>query len=63
MGGLNWADLLDPKNGGPGEPPGRPQAVEAAAERTNSRYAKNGQKRAKGSKKRRARPLRGVVNP
>jgi hypothetical protein len=49
---LNWAKLLDPANGGPGEPPGRAEAVEAAKETTRQRYIKHGKKRAKGSVKR-----------
>jgi|TARA_Y100000015_G_C2389582_1_gene89364 hypothetical protein len=49
---LNWSVLLDPANGGPGEPPGRAEAVEAAAETTKLRYIKHGKKRAKGSVKR-----------
>ena len=49
---LNWSELLDPANGGPGEPPGRAEAVEAAAETTKLRYIKHGKKRAKGSVKR-----------
>ena len=49
---LNWTKLLDPANGGPGEPPGRAEAVEAALEATRQRYIKHGKKRAKGSVKR-----------
>ena len=49
---LNWSVLLDPANGGPGEPPGRAEAVQAAAETTKLRYIKHGKKRAKGSVKR-----------
>jgi hypothetical protein len=49
---LNWSVLLDPANGGPGEPPGRAEAVRAAAETTKQRYIKHGKKRAKGSVKR-----------
>ena len=49
---LNWIELLDPANGGPGEPPGRADAVAAAAETTRQRYIKHGKKRAKGSVKR-----------
>ena len=52
MSSLNWSVLLDPANGGPGEPPGRAEAVEAAAETTKLRYIKHGKKRAKGSVKR-----------
>ena len=49
---LNWSELLDPANGGPGEPPGRVKAVEAAIETTRQRYIKHGKKLAKGSVKR-----------
>jgi|TARA_Y100000033_G_scaffold10913_1_gene10045 hypothetical protein len=49
---LSWSELLDPANGGPGEPPGRAEAVAAAAETTRQRYIKHGKKRAKGSVKR-----------
>ena len=49
---LNWKKLLDQANGGPGEPPGRAEAVEAAMEATRQRYIKHGKKRAKGSVKR-----------
>ena len=49
---LNWSELLDPANGGPGEPLGRLKTVEAAIETTRQRYIKHGKKRAKGSVKR-----------
>ena len=53
--GLNWSELLDPANGGPGEPPGRSEAVKAASEASRERYIKHGKKRAKGSSKRKSK--------
>jgi len=29
---LNWGELLDPRNGGPGEPPGREELVKQLQE-------------------------------
>ena len=29
---VNWSELLDPGNGGPGEPPGRPELIEQLQE-------------------------------
>ncbi len=49
---VDWKKLLDPANGGPGEPPGRAESVGAAAEASRLRYAQHGKKRAKGSAKR-----------
>jgi|TARA_R100000995_G_C3482368_1_gene124762 hypothetical protein len=49
---LDWSELLDPANGGPGESPGRDVAVAQALELTRMRYIKHGKKRAKGSVKR-----------
>ena len=46
-----WTRLLMPENGGPGEPPGREEAIERAKQRTEERYALHGKKKAKGSKK------------
>lgn len=34
---LDWGWLLDPRNGGPGEPPGRDQAVAGVARRRKLR--------------------------
>ena len=46
---MNWTQLLAQ---GPGEPPGREQAIEGAKARTAERYAEcGGPKRAKGSSK------------
>ena len=44
-----WTWLLMPENGGPGEPPGREEAVAKAKELTAERYALHGKKKAKGS--------------
>tara|TARA_R100001443_G_scaffold81742_1_gene88731 strand:+ start:11902 stop:12093 length:192 start_codon:yes stop_codon:yes gene_type:complete len=52
MARMDWAKLLDPANGGAGEPPGRAESVQAAAEASRLRYAQHGKKRAKGSAKR-----------
>ena len=49
--GLRWGDLLKPENGGPGEPPGRTEAIERTKVRIGERIAKFGQKKAKGSSK------------
>jgi len=54
MAGSDWSELLSPANGGPGEPPGRAEAVVAATETTRLRYIEHGKKRAKGSSKRKA---------
>lgn len=29
---MNWGELLDPANGGPGEPPGRPELIQQLQE-------------------------------
>lgn len=52
--GLQWEELLKPRNGGPGEPPGRDEAIERTKVRTAERIAKFGQKKAKGSTKSKA---------
>ena len=49
--GLNWTELMKAENGGPGESPGRSEAIERALKAIAERYAMNGMKRAKGSKK------------
>ena len=53
---MNWTELLKPENGGPGESPGRDEAVrqakEAAAERKRLKAAVQDLK----SKKKRRRP-------
>ena len=49
--GLNWTDLMRVENGGPGESPGRLEAIERALKAIEKRYEMNGMKRAKGSKK------------
>ena len=48
---LNWNELLLPRNGGPGESPGRSLAIERARARTKARYEAGGFKRAKGTAK------------
>ena len=45
---LTWAEILDPTRGGPGESPGRDQAVERAKRRSADRA----QQRVKPPKKR-----------
>ena len=47
QGCLDWARLLNPRAGGPGEPPGRPAAVERARRRS----ADKARSRLKTSKK------------
>jgi len=37
--GLRWAELLKPSNGGPGESPGRTEAIERARARSQGRSA------------------------
>ena len=37
--GLHWAELLKPENGGPGESPGRAEAIERAKARSQERAA------------------------
>tara|TARA_Y100000361_G_C10973272_1_gene245102 strand:+ start:224 stop:379 length:156 start_codon:yes stop_codon:yes gene_type:complete len=44
-GDLDWSRLLDPANGGPGEPPGREEATEAAMQLTKTRQSKGKKKR------------------
>ena len=39
QGHLDWARLLAPANGGPGESPGRAEAVERAKQRSADRAA------------------------
>ena len=48
---MDWGELLDPAHGGPGEPPGRAEAVAEAKVLTAERYRVHGFKRAKGSSK------------
>jgi len=50
IGELDWSRLLDPANGGPGEPPGRAEATKAAKKATELRYAKGSKKRGKKRK-------------
>ena len=44
-----WTRLLMPENGGPGEPPGREEAIAEAKALTAERYELHGKKKAKGS--------------
>lgn len=46
---MNWAEALKVENGGPGDSPGREDAVRMALEDTRERYRKHGKKKAKGS--------------
>lgn len=49
---MDWTQLLDPANGGPGDTPGRAEAVVQARQRTAERYAaQGGPRRARGSSK------------
>ena len=41
-GGLNWDELLDPAKGGPGDPPGREEAVKAALELSEKKRRQRG---------------------
>jgi len=47
--GLNWTDLMQVENGGPGESPGRLEAIERAKARIAARYEAVGFKKAKGT--------------
>ena len=47
--GLNWTELLMPENNGPGESPGRSEAIERAKARIAARYEAVGFKKAKGT--------------
>ena len=49
---MDWAESLRVENGGPGDSPGREEAVRMALEDTKARYRKHGQKKAKGSSSR-----------
>lgn len=53
---MNWVELLKPENGGPGDSPGRDQAVldslASTAERKARKEAKANAKRKSGRKKR-----------
>ena len=46
--GLKWSELLSPKTGGPGESPGRNEAIERAKAQTAERYARKGKKGKRG---------------
>lgn len=48
---LDWTKMLSKEAGGPGESPGRDEAIESAKQKTAERYAIRGFKKAKGSKK------------
>ena len=48
---LNWSELLDPGRGGPGEPPGRVEIVEAMRKEQKETPPTNWGKRGKGRKK------------
>ena len=51
---MNWAELLKPENGGPGDSPGRNQAVEQALAATAERKRlKAAVQKLKAKKKRR----------
>ena len=47
--GLNWTELVRQENGGPGESPGRLEAIERTKARTAARYEAVGFKKAKGT--------------
>ena len=49
---MDWTEALKVENGGPGDSPGREEAVRMALEDTKARYRKHGQKKAKGSSSR-----------
>ena len=49
---MDWTEVLKVENGGPGDSPGREEAVRLALEDTKARYRKHGQKKAKGSSSR-----------
>ena len=49
---MDWTEMLKVENGGPGDSPGRDEAVRLAEEDTKARYRKHGQKKAKGSSSR-----------
>ena len=46
---MNWSEVLKVENGGPGESPGRDEAVRLAIEDTKARYRKHGRKKARGA--------------
>ena len=46
---MDWTEALKVENGGPGDSPGREDAVRMALEDTRERYRKHGKKKAKGS--------------
>ena len=46
---MDWSEALKVENGGPGDSPGREEAVRLALETTKGRYQKHGKKRAKGA--------------
>jgi hypothetical protein len=48
---LNWTELLDPLNGGPGEPPGRVELVEEMRVEQKETPPTNWGRRGKGKKK------------
>jgi hypothetical protein len=49
---MNWTELLKPENGGPGESPGRDEAVRYALEATSERKRlKDAVQRLKSKKK------------
>lgn len=52
---MNWAELLKPENGGPGEPPGRDEAVQYALEMTAERKRVKAELQALKAKKKRGR--------
>jgi hypothetical protein len=52
---MNWTEIL--ANAGIPEPPGREQAVAEAKLATAERYAKHGQKRAKGTNTRKVKKV------
>ena len=49
---MDWSEVLRVENGGPGDSPGREEAVRLAIEDTKARYRKHGKKKAKGAKAR-----------
>lgn len=52
---MNWAELLKPENGGPGESPGRDEAVQHALEVTAERKRIKAELQALKAKKKRGR--------